>query len=361
MAIAKSLLASQHIQLQQINRYQSTPITHEKRLFFLQELQQCLEADMSISQTIEIIAQSQKYLYVQCQQLLQLLQLGHSLADSLRQVNLFSQHHTELIAIGEQSGSLTGVISNIIASMQQSQQLRRQLHKALFYPSLVLAITVIVMLLLLIVIVPKFANIYQQLSTDIPTVTTILLSLSSLLTEHSLICFWCLLTFFIFAVIAGKYCRQHCLDRLFSCPVIKTFILEKLIAEQFFLLHCCLQAGMTLPQAITIFKPCVIYQTYQQQLDIVLQQLQAGTAFSQCFNHPLFPSRIHQWLEIAEHTGQLAHCSKTISDYYSNKLMQRSERISLLIEPFIMIVLGLSIGGIVIAMYLPMFQIGLAM
>ena len=355
--IALCLLTEQAITVKQLKALKKIRYKHTHRLYFLQELKQLLQSGISIKDAINLLPTSQPDFFALCQTLQKKLDAGEQFAHALSSCHFLTAAQCTLLGIGERSAALVAVITAIIKNLEQKRSLKQQIKKTLFYPCFLLALTIIIMLLMLIFIVPRFAKMYAQLSAPLPWVTKIMLNTSLFLTQQPL---WLMLTIFFIAIstiLLKRYSKQFMANLLFKLPLFR----ESWLAEFFALVHICLQSGLSLRQSLQLCQSCYSIKPAQMALDLLIARIEQGLNLKQACEQVIFPAQVQQRLQLAEQCGQVTQAFLDLSVYYSNKIKQRSEQISLFIEPLIMLVLGLCIGSIVIAMYLPMFQLGMAL
>lgn len=358
--IAQALLQDKNIQTIELKALKKTTLQAADKQGFLMELHYLLSSELPLLNAINIIGKTQARLFSICQKIETDLNAGESLAGALKNQNLYPNTYYALIQIGEQTGHLTTILASLVKQEEQTQTITSNIKKALLYPSFVLAMTVFVLFAMLYFIVPKFTNMYQEFGAQLPTFTKLLMHASTLLTNHSGVLAIACLSLICGAFFAWKHAKHTFLNAFLHIPHIKTLLTDSLFARLFFLLQTCLRAGLTLKESLSLCENSISYPRYQNAFATLQANLNAGQSFSQALSQVHFPERICQWVLLAENTGSLESACKLISDYYSNSLKQKTEKISLLIEPIIMVVLGLMIGSLVIALYLPLFQMGLA-
>lgn len=359
--IAFILVADKNISNIQLTALKKTRLRRSDHYVLLSELCDLFNADIPLLNAIHIIGSTHPTLCLLCQTLESSLKGGHSLAKSLQDCKLYNETTYRLIHTGEKTGQLAIILKRIIEQDRQQRRVISNIKKALMYPVFVLATTLIVLLAMLLFIIPKFSSMFQQFHTKLPFFTKVIIQLSDTLKTQGLFIMMIVAAMIILIAVFIKYRKSMILDNLLSIPYLKTLLTDSLYARIFFLLHTCLSSGLSIQESLLLVTQTLPFKRYQAAFMQISAQLSAGFVLSQCLDPGLFPEKIRQWIIIAENSGTLDKTCKTISDHYSNILNEKSEKISLLIEPFLMVVLGLCIGSIVVAMYLPLFQIGLAL
>lgn len=275
----------------------------------------------------------------------------------------FDHSYCQLVVAGEHSGLLASMLQRIASQYKARQLLRSQLHKALIYPVLVLFVGISVFLLLLMWVVPQIATVFMQFNQPLPVLTQIILFLTSGLQQvggyimvFSLICG-------IGGYVAGHYlpCCNHYLARWrWNFPAVGTLLQFSgcvLLART---LATLLIAGIPLSAGLPISLPVLKNSYAKQRLLSAADLINQGHSFSFALRQTqLFPHLALQMWQIGEHSGKLVELLNDSADFYQQQLDEITQQLAHLLEPILLIVLGLLIGCVVIAMYLPLFNIGL--
>ena len=357
---ATLLLEDKQITAIQVTPFKKITLKKSDHFMLLAELYNLLNADISLLAALQIITSTHQKFFLLCKKIEEQLKSGQSLAKALEVCQLYNVTIYTLIHLGEQTGQLTTILKKIIEQYKQESAVLKNIKKALLYPTFVLVTTLAVLLAMLLFVIPKFSSLFQQFHSTLPLFTRVMIALSGNLKSHGGILL-IIIALLIGVLILTSHCYKSLLmEYLLHIPYLKTVLLDSLCARIFFLFHTCLTSGLSLHEALTLVIPTIPFKRYQHALAHITAQLKMGVSFSQSLDPRLFPENIRQWMIIAENSGTLDNTCKVISEHYSNILNEKSEKISLLIEPIIMVVLGLCIGGIVVAVYLPLFQIGLA-
>ncbi|MGM0525279.1 MAG: type II secretion system F family protein [Pseudomonadota bacterium] len=326
----------------------------------LQQLSVLLKSGLSLSAALAI-AKSQ---YRQPQVLgcltamHQAIEHGQSMSSGLRQLPLkLPKGLTGYLDLAEQSGRLPEVLDNLSTEFFQSDQQRKQLRKALQYPLIVLFVAIVVSALLLIWVLPQFTALF--VNTQLPALTRYLLAASDWLQHYGLLVLVAS-TGVITAIIAVK---AH-LPKLWQRLLLKLPIIGKLLElsrlQQIFLrLSLTLASGMPALSAIEQVKQSSYCYLTQQQLALLQHSIINGEGWCQGFeqlgiNHPL----IAAYLKTGEQSGLMSDMMKNLANHLEAQLRARSEQLTSLAEPLLMLLLGGIIGLLLLAMYLPIFSMG---
>ncbi|OOF58114.1 type II secretion system protein F [Rodentibacter genomosp. 2] len=340
----------------------------------LNQLTTLLQSAIPLKSSLQILQQNctQLALNAWLEQLLKSIESGLSFSQSIEQQGKYlTRQEIQLIQVGEMTGKLATVCSKIASHRHQSLTLQRKLQKIMLYPSMVLGISLLLTLALLLFIVPQFAEMYQGNNTELPALTSLLLTTSNLLKEDIGILLFFTMIFILFYQLKLKHSSHFQRKKAQIIAVMPIFgniqQLSRLVNFSQSL-YIMLQAGVPLNQALNSFLPRT--QTWQikktilsdQILDTevraILHWVSQGYAFSDSVSSQLFPMEAQQMLQIGEKSGKLALILQHIAENYQEKLNHQIDLLSQMLEPMMMVIIGSLIGIIMMGMYLPIFNMG---
>ncbi|AWX13889.1 type II secretion system protein F [Mergibacter septicus] len=345
---------------------------------FLQQFALLLQAGVPLAQTLYLLRENcqQLCLYQWLGEWLEGLELGLAFSATLQTKHrIFSLQERQLLRSGEVSGQLAQIIQQLALAKAQQASLQQKIQKILFYPLVVLSISLLLTLALLWFIVPQFADLYQNQQANLPALTAFLLLLSNMLHQHfiSLLC-GISATVWLMRILYQKsiWLQQILLRIVLLIPLIRTLYTQTKLVNFTAGLALMLQAGITLPQALRTFLPHhfspkkTVIQRQQQasinpldaEIERCLQGLEQGYSFSQSLSYNLFPQQAKQMLALGEKSGNLVEMLQHISRQYQQKLAYQIDLLSQLLEPLLMLVIGGLIGMVMAGMYLPIFNLG---
>ena len=285
--------------------------------------------------------------------------LNEALAKHPRQ---FDELYVNLVIAGEQSGILEEILHKLATYMEKTEALKSKIKGALFYPVAVVVVAFVITCILMIFVIPQFQELFSGFGADLPTLTMIVINMSKWFQE-----FWWLLIGGIIGVIFGLYQLKqrsqkfaHFLDRLFiKLPIIGEILEKSAIARFSRTLATMFSAGTPLVEAMTsVAGACgniVFYDATIQMRD----EITTGTQLQVSMRDTnIFPNMVVQMVAIGEESGALDAMLSKVADWYEQEVDDAVDALTSLLEPLIMAVLGVIIGGLVIAMYLPIFKMG---
>ena len=288
---------------------------------------------------------------------------GVSLAEALSKYPLyFDQLFINLVNAGEQSGALETMLDKLATYKEKTEALKAKVKKALMYPIAVLAVAFIVTVILLVFVVPKFEELFDSFGADLPALTKFVIHLSEFMQE-----WWYVIAGSIGAAIwlflrikKTSHKLQEAVDRfMLKAPVIGEITTKSAIARYARTLETMSAAGVPLVEAMdSVAGACgniVYYDACLKIRDEVSQGTQMQTSMR---NTGLFPNMAIQMVSIGEEAGALDNMLSKVADFYENEVDNAVDALTSLLEPIIMAVLGVLVGGLIIAMYLPIFKLG---
>jgi len=288
---------------------------------------------------------------------------GTSLADALeKQPKYFDALFCNLVGAGEQSGALESLLDKIATYKEKTEELKAKVKKALFYPIAVLVVAFIVCVILLIFVVPQFQSIFEGFGADLPAFTQMVVNLSEFVQAK----WWAVFLGIAVAIFGFKYAKQRSpamrrsLDIMsLKIPVIGG-ILEKSAQARFArTLATMFAAGVPLVEAMESVAGATGNALYYEATMKMKDDVSTGTQLQQSMKQTgVFPNMMVQMVSIGEESGSLDEMLSKVADFYEAEVDSLVDGLSSLLEPIIMAVLGVLVGGLVIAMYLPIFKMG---
>jgi len=332
---------------------------------FARQLATMLQAGIPMVQAFEIVGNGHEKPAMQ-KLLLTIkgdIEAGTTLHESLAKHPLyFDDLFVNLVEAGEHAGALETLLDKIATYKEKTEALKKKIKKAMFYPAAVLVVAVVVTLILLIFVIPQFETIFKSFGADLPAFTMMVISVSKFVQASGI---------YIGLVAAGaiyafmyfhKRSRpmRQAIDRaLLKAPVIGPILVKSAIARFARTLSTMFAAGVPLVEALTSVSGATGNIVYQDATLRIRDEVATGTRLQKCMeNTGLFPNMVVQMIAVGEESGSLDAMSGKVADFYEADVDAAVDAMSSLMEPLIMAVLGVLVGGMVIAMYLPIFKLG---
>ena len=275
----------------------------------------------------------------------------------------FDNVYCNLIKAGEASGKLDVFLLKIVDSLEKKENIKKKIKSALMYPSIMFTVAVTVSAFMLIKVVPVFAEMYDGMGIALPKPTAVIMSMSNFLrgTGGTLL-FFSIVGFIIaFRYLTSKNeaikYRWH--KQVLKLPVFGDLILKSLLARISLIMGNLSAAGVNLLESLEIAKSVSSNVVVTEALENVKKGVFSGDTLTKLFlKEPLFPPTFSQLISVGEQTGQLDEMFNSVASYYESEFDTAVDNMSSLIEPIMIVFMGLMIGGLMIAMYSPIFNVG---
>lgn len=274
----------------------------------------------------------------------------------------FDKLFCNLVAAGEQAGILDGLLDRIATYKEKVLAIKSKIKSAMFYPIAVIVVAAIVVTVIMLFVVPEFKNVFTSFGADLPAPTLMVIAISD-----AFVAYWYILFGILAAIVVGisaMYKRssamQIAVDRMvLQLPVVGDIIRKATIARWTRTLSTMFAAGVPLVEALESVGGAsgnYVYLTATRQIQT---EVSTGTSLTVSMqNATVFPSMVVQMVSIGEESGQLDSMLSKVADFFEQEVDDAVAGLSTLLEPLIMVFLGTVIGGLVVAMYLPIFKLG---
>ena len=368
--IAKALLRRQGVTKTRVKKYNGKSaakgkITAGDVCVFARQLTTMIGSGVPLVQAFDIVGEGHDNKAMR-QMLLGIkvdLEGGSQLSQALRaHPEAFDDLFCSLVDAGEQSGTLEKLLNEVANYKEKSESLKRKIKKAVKYPIAVLIIAFIVTAILLMFVVPSFETLFESVGSDLPMFTQFVVHLSESFQKY-----WWLIFGGIFSTVWGFfYARktsksfQYKTDRLaLKLPIFGDIIEKATIARFSRTLSTMSTAGMPLVEAMVSVASTSGNLVYKDAILKMKDETETGTRLGETMKKSnLFPNMVLQMVAIGEESGSLDNMLAKVADYYEEEVDAAVDGLTSLMEPMIMAILGVLIGGLVIAMYLPIFKMG---
>ncbi|WMS90459.1 type II secretion system F family protein [Pseudoalteromonas sp. HL-AS1] len=288
---------------------------------------------------------------------------GQPLSQALRRhPRYFDDLYCDLVASGEQSGALDKIFDRVAIYKEKSEALKSKIKKAMFYPIAVLVIALIVTSILLIFVVPQFQDIFAGFGAELPAFTLFVIGISEFMQEY----WWMMLIAIIAFGWAFKEAKLKSLklrdatDRaVLKLPIIGMILNKAAVARYARTLSTTFAAGVPLVDALDSAAGASGNAVYRYAILDIKAEVSSGNQMNWAMrNSKIFPDMVIQMVAIGEESGSLDGMLAKVATIYEQEVDDAVDGLSSLLEPLIMAVLGVLVGGLIVAMYLPIFQLG---
>ena len=291
------------------------------------------------------------------------VEAGGTFTEALRKHPLqFDELYCSLVHAGEQAGILEKLLNEIANYKEKTEAIKAKVKKALFYPVAIIVVAFIITAILMIFVIPQFADLFKGFGADLPALTQMVINLSNIFQEW----WWAIfggLGGFIYGFIEIKKRSikvQHTMDRLaLKAPVFGDIVLKSTIARFARTMSTMFAAGVPLVEAMESVAGASGNAVYYDGIMKMRDEVATGTQLNVSMRSSgLFPNMVNQMVAIGEEAGSVDAMLAKVADFYEEEVDNAVDAMASLMEPLIMAVLGVLIGGLVIAMYLPIFKMG---
>lgn len=372
LAIAKATLHKQGILVKKISKKRK-PLFDKKNkkikpgdiAIFSRQLATMIEAGIPLIQSFDIVSKGQSNVRVQdlIIAIKKDVESGSTLSEALQKYpQFFNELFCNLVDSGEKSGSLDIMLERVATYKEKIETIKKKIKKALTYPLAVLAVAFIVTAVLLIFVVPQFETLFSGFGAQLPALTQVVISLSRFFQA-----WWYLIFGGIIGVIYGFFYAKkhsenfnHLLDRLILKMPVVGIIMEKAAIARFSrTLSITFAAGMPLVEALKAVAGATGNIVYSDATNKIRDDVSNGQQMNIAMNNTrIFPNMVVQMVAIGEESGTLEQMLGKVADFYEEEVDNAVDSLSSLLEPIIMSILGVLVGGLVVAMYLPIFKLG---
>jgi type IV pilus assembly protein PilC len=291
------------------------------------------------------------------------VETGSSLAAAFRKHPLhFDALYCNLVQAGEQAGILEALLDRLATYKEKIIAIKSKIKTAMFYPVAVIVVAFVITAVIMIFVIPAFKGVFKSFGADLPAPTLVVIAMSDFFVE-----FW----YLIFGVILGglygffelwkrSQAVQIYMDRLLlKLPIFGEIVRKSVIARWTRTLSTMFAAGVPLVEALDSVGGASGNYVYQIATKQIQQEVSTGTSLTAAMqNANVFPNMVVQMTSIGEESGALDNMLSKVADFFEAEVDDAVEALSSLMEPIIMVVLGVLIGGMVVAMYLPIFKLG---
>jgi type IV pilus assembly protein PilC len=340
-------------------------VSNEDIAIFARQLATMMSAGIPMVQAFEIIGNGHEKPSMQklVLDIKSNIEGGSTLHESLAKFPLyFDDLFVNLVEAGEQAGALESLLDKIATYKEKTEALKKKIKKALFYPIAVLGVAVIVSTILLIFVIPQFEELFKGFGADLPAFTQMVVNLSRFVQHQG---WWlaCVIggsfyAFFYFYKRSKK--MQLAADRaLLKFPIIGPILVKAAIARFARTLSTMFAAGVPLVEAMQSVAGATGNIVFEEAVLRMKDEVATGQRLQRAMeNTGLFPNMVVQMIAVGEESGSLDTMSGKVAEFYEAEVDNAVDSMSSLLEPLIMAILGILVGGMVIAMYLPIFKLG---
>jgi type II secretory pathway component PulF len=273
----------------------------------------------------------------------------------------FSSLFVSMVAAGEESGSLSQSLSIVGEQLEKSYNLQKKVRGAMMYPGIILSVMVIIGIMMLVFVIPKLTATFKEFNTELPFATRLVIWVSDFFEAHYIIVVLALLTAVISTYIFSKTATgKRVIGRLvLKLPIIGNIAKEINSARMSRTFSSLLSSGVEVVTAIKITADVVQNVHYKEMLKVTAENIQKGSTLQSLFmpRSDLYPSFVSEMIGVGEETGTLSKTLFEVAIFYENEVDQKTKDMSTIIEPFLMVFIGVGVGFFALAMISPIYSL----
>ena len=338
-------------------------ITGKDIVVFTRQLSTMIDAGLPLVQCLEILAkqQSNTSLKKVLQEVQADVESGTTFADSMRKhPKVFDNLYSNMIEAGETGGILDTILSRLAGFMEKSMALKKKIKGAMTYPVICIAISLLILAVILIFVIPVFQEMFTSFGSALPVPTQIVIAMSDFAKSYFIfILLGIAIVIYIIKKIYNTESGRFRIDAaLLRSPVVGILIRKVSVAKFTRTLSTMLQSGVPILEALNVVARTSGNKVIERAVFRVSDAIAEGRPIAEPLTESgVFPNMVVQMINVGESVGALDTMLEKIADFYDEEVDQAVENLTAMIEPFMMVFLGGMIGGLVVAMYLPIFKI----
>lgn len=336
-------------------------VTEQDIIIFCRQFSTMIDAGLPLVQCLEILHNQQDNTTFKkiLKNVKETVESGETLAEAMKKhPKAFDSLFVNMIAAGEAGGILDVILRRLAAYMEKTAKLKKQVKGAMIYPSVTLGIAIIVVIVILVFVIPVFEDMFAQMDKALPTPTMIVVTMSRFTKNNWYFIAGAIFLFvFAFKRFYATEKGRSVMDRLFlRLPVIGILIRKVAVSKFTRTMGTLLASGVSILEGLDIVARTSGNKVIEESIYDVRSGISEGRTMAEpLFESGVFPPMVCSMIAVGESTGALDTMLEKIADFYEEEVDQAVENLTALIEPFMLVFLGVTIGGLVVSMYLPIF------
>lgn len=333
---------------------------------FTRQLATMIDAGLPLVQSLEILASQQenKTFKKIIREIREDVESGSTFAGALKKhPSAFDDLYTNLVVAGEEGGILDNILTRLANYIEKAEVLKKKLKSAMIYPAIIVTVAVLVVIILMIFVIPVFETMFKSAGQSLPLPTLIVLSISKFIKKYILVVIPAAILFvFLFRRFYKTESGKTLVDRMVLKVPVFGMLLKKVSVARFArTLGTLVSSGVPILDGLQIVSRTAGNRTIETAILNARASIREGETIAEPLGRSgIFPPMVIQMISVGESTGALDSMLAKIADFYDDEVDVAVSNLTSLLEPFLMVFLGVVIGGVVIAMYLPIFQMASA-
>lgn len=364
--IVVSIKEAMGIDFERLSEINIGGIPMKEKVIFMRQMSTMVGAGLPLTRALEIMTQqvANPSFRRTLKDVLASVQSGKSLSNSFRaQEEIFDEITLNLIEAGEESGKLEVILERLATELEEKNSLSSKLKSAMIYPAIIMVVIVAVIILMMFILVPAMASIYSDFNAQLPWATRFLMSMSKFFISY----WWAILVIIAVLIIGGKYYLdspkgKRTFDKIvLKIPIVGGIITKMQLAQFTRILALLLGSGLSIIKALDLTASSLSNSVFRDTVSEAKSEVEKGGALAlPIARSEYFPLLVSSMIAVGEETGEIDAVLTKVSQYYKEEVDVATTNLSSVLEPVFLIIMGLAIGFIAMAVYMPMFQLSSA-
>ncbi len=338
-------------------------ITTKDIVVFTRQFATMIDAGLPLVQCLEILSSQQenKTFKTILTQVKEDVESGSTFADALKKhPKAFNDLYCNLVAAGEVGGILDTILNRLAAYIEKALKLKKQVKSAMTYPTTIVGIALVVIAVILVFVIPAFEKMFADFGGALPAPTQIVINLSNFVQDYILVIIGAIV-FIIFAfkkIYATEKGREKIDDFALKLPIFGVLIRKVAVAKFSRTMSTMISSGVPILDGLDIVSKTAGNKTVEKAINKVRMSISEGKTIAEPLKESgVFPPMVCQMIEVGEQAGAIDTMLSKIADFYDDEVDDAVGNLTAMMEPLLMLFLGTTVGGLVIAMYLPIFKL----
>lgn len=339
-------------------------VKQEEKISFARNLAVMLDAGLALSRALNILEKQseKKPINKIIKSISNSVSTGKPLSDSLKDhPNIFSNLFVAMVNAGEESGKLSSSLRHIADQLEKAYFLAKKVKGAMIYPSVIMSLMVIIGFLMMVFMVPQLTDTFKGLNVPLPLSTRFLIGVSNFMVSNIMLIIpiICLLLIGFFMFVKSKK-GQKFLDFCFlKLPIISNMVREVNSARTSRTLSSLVSSGVNLVDSLRVTENILQNFYFKEVIKKMILGVEKGETMSSIFseNTNLYPIFVSEMIGVGEETGNISVMLENIANFYENEVSEKTKNLSAIIEPFLMVLIGITVGFFAIAMLAPTYSL----
>jgi type II secretory pathway component PulF len=338
-------------------------ISQKEVIEFTRHISVMLGAGVTIFEAIKFLKeQSRNKVFAnRLDSIIESLNNGNSLSGAMRKFpKIFPPIYVNIISVGESSGTLPQTMTDLADHLEESEKFKRKVKGALIYPKIIIGVMLAFIVILVLFVMPRILTIFKSLGAEIPLATRVIIAITNFVNNNLVLIFSVIFGGGIFLYILFKNpAVKRWRDLLYiKIPFVGHIVLNYNTAQVGQHFGTLFASGITVVKCLNITSSVVANRVFQDEIKYMVEKIQNGASLSQSFKeHSEFPPMFIKLIKVGERTGKLPHVIDYMKNYYKSLVDEDVKNITTIIEPVIMVLLGLMVAGLVVTVIGPIYQL----